>query len=267
MREFGGKVGVVTGAGRGIGFAVAAAMADRGMRVVLSDVDAARPQEVAGPLRDKGADAWGVVCDVSDAGQVDALAAATMERFGRVDLLCNNAGVVTGGPAWEIGLDQWRRVLGVNLWGVVHGVHSFVPLLLENPDGGHVVNVASMAAVVPWPGIAPYNVSKHGVLALSETLLGDLRAAGSTVGVSVVMPGRVATGIGLPSGAPAPEMDEEAEPGIISPDVVAAQIMTAVEEEQLYVFTHERMDQVAARFDAILGSPGGAPSGPVASLP
>jgi NAD(P)-dependent dehydrogenase (short-subunit alcohol dehydrogenase family) len=259
MREFGGRVGVVTGAGRGIGLAVAAAMADRGMRVVLSDVEAAHPAQVAEPLREGGADVVGVVCDVTDPEQVDALAATTMERFGRVDLVCNNAGVVTGGPAWEIGLDQWRRVLGVNLWGVIHGVRSFVPLLLENPDGGHVVNVASMAAVVPWPAIAPYNVSKHGVLALSETLLGDLRAAGSTIGVSVVMPGRVATGIGLPSGAPAPATNQDAEPGIISADAAAARIMAAVEEGQLYVFTHERLDQVESRFDAIIGRSRRAP--------
>jgi NAD(P)-dependent dehydrogenase (short-subunit alcohol dehydrogenase family) len=175
-------------------------------------------------------------------------------------VLCNNAGVVVGGRAWEIGLDDWRRVLGVNLWGAIHGVRSFVPLLLQNPDGGHVVNVASLAAVVPWPAIAPYNVSKHGVLALSETLLGDLRATGSTIGVSVVMPGRVATGIGLPSGAPAPDVDPDAEPGMLSAEAVAAQIMAAVEEDRLYVFTHtDRMNQVEARFDAILGRSEGAP--------
>jgi NAD(P)-dependent dehydrogenase (short-subunit alcohol dehydrogenase family) len=201
-----------------------------------------------------------MVCDVSDQAQVDALATRTTERFGRVDVLCNNAGVVVGGRAWEIGLDDWRRVLGVNLWGAIHGVRSFVPLLLQNPDGGHVVNVASLAAVVPWPAIAPYNVSKHGVLALSETLLGDLRATGSTIGVSVVMPGRVATGIGLPSGAPAPDVDPDAEPGMLSAEAVAAQIMAAVEEDRLYVFTHtDRMNQVEARFDAILGRSEGAP--------
>jgi NAD(P)-dependent dehydrogenase (short-subunit alcohol dehydrogenase family) len=260
MREFTGKAGVVTGAARGIGLALASAMAQRGMRVVLCDVAAAHPQRVAEGLRDGGAEVVGMVCDVSDPAQVDELATRTIERFGRVDLVCNNAGVVAGGRAWEIGLDDWRRVLGVNLWGAIHGVRSFVPLLLQNPDGGHVVNVASLAAVVPWPAIAPYNVSKHGVLALSETLLGDLRAVGSTVGVSVVMPGRVATGIGLPSGAPAPEIDEDAEPGILSAEVVAAQIMEAVEEERLYVFTHtDRMEQVEARFEAIVRGRSGAP--------
>jgi NAD(P)-dependent dehydrogenase (short-subunit alcohol dehydrogenase family) len=256
MREFTGKVGVVTGAGRGIGLAVVAEMARRGMRVVLSDVEAARPEHVAQGLRQGGTDVVGIVCDVSDPAEVDRLATRTMERFGRVDLVCNNAGVVAGGRAWKIGLEDWHRVLGVNLWGAIHAVRSFVPLLLENPDGGHVVNVASLAAVVPWPAIAPYNVSKHGLLALSETLLGDLRAEGSRVGVSVVMPGRVATGIGLPSGAPAPDFDAT-EPGVLSADAVAAEIMSAVEEDRLYVFTHpDRMEQVEARFDAIMGRPG-----------
>jgi NAD(P)-dependent dehydrogenase (short-subunit alcohol dehydrogenase family) len=256
MREFTGKVGVVTGAGRGIGLAVVGEMARRGMRVVLSDVEAARPEHVAQGLRQGGAEVVGMVCDVSDPAQVDRLATRTMERFGRVDLVCNNAGVVAGGRAWKIGLEDWHRVLGVNLWGAIHAVRSFVPLLLENPDDGHVVNVASLAAVVPWPAIAPYNVSKHGLLALSETLLGDLRAEGSRVGVSVVMPGRVATGIGLPSGAPAPDFDD-AEPGVLSADAVAVEIMSAVEEDRLYVFTHpDRMEQVEARFDAIMGRPG-----------
>ena len=114
-----------------------------------------------------------------------------------------------------------------------------------------------MASVSPAPGIGPYNVTKHGVLALSETLLGDLRAAGSTVGVSVVMPGRVATGIGLPSGAPAPDFDDQAEPGILRAEKVAEQIMAAVEEDRLYVFTQpDRLESVQARFDRILNKRG-----------
>jgi NAD(P)-dependent dehydrogenase (short-subunit alcohol dehydrogenase family) len=196
-----------------------------------------------------------MVCDVSDATQVEGLATRTVERFGRVDLLCNNAGIVAGGRTWDISLDDWRRVLNVNLWGAIHGVRSFVPLLLANADGGHVVNVASLAAVNPWPAIAPYNVSKGGLLALSETLLGDLRAAGSNVGVTVVMPGRVATGIGLPSGEPVPDYDLDVEPGMLRAEAVADQIMEAVEKERLYLFTHpDRMEQIEARFDAIIRS-------------
>jgi NAD(P)-dependent dehydrogenase (short-subunit alcohol dehydrogenase family) len=257
MKEVAGRVGVVTGAGRGIGLALVGAMAERGMRVVLSDVEAARPADVAAAIVAEGSDVVGVVCDVSDPAQVDELAARAIDRFGRVDLLCNNAGVVVGGRTWEISLADWRRILDVNLWGAIHTVRAFVPLLMGNPDGGHVVMVASLAAVDPWPAIAPYNVSKHGLLALSETLLGDLRAAGSAVGVTVVMPGRVATGIGLPSGAPVPDFDLDAEPGMLSAEDVAAQVMVAVAEDRLYLFTHpDRMERIEARFDAIVGRAG-----------
>jgi NAD(P)-dependent dehydrogenase (short-subunit alcohol dehydrogenase family) len=254
MRGLPGRVAVVTGAGRGIGLALARAMAARHMRVVLSDVEAARPDQAAAQLREEGADATGVVCDVSDPAAVDRLAGLTMDQLGRVDLLCNNAGIVAGGPTWELALDTWRRVLDVNLWGAIHGVRSFVPLLLQNPDGGHVVNVASLAAVTPVPGIAPYNVSKHGVLALSETLHADLRSAASEVGVTIVMPGRVATALGLPSGAPAADLPGQDEPGVLSAASVADQVMAAVEEDRLYLFTHpDRMVDVEERFEGILG--------------
>lgn len=254
MREFAGKVGVVTGAGRGIGQAMARALGQRGMRVVLCDLGAALPAQAAEALQRDGMDVVGIECDVRDPEQVEQLAAATLAHFGRVDLLCNNAGVVTGGPAWEIPLSGWRRVLDVNLWGVIHGIHTFVPLLIDNETGGHVVNVGSLASVTPVPGIAPYNVAKHGVLALSETLAADLQAAGSAVGVTVVMPGRVATGIGLPSGEPAADVSGDPDAGILTAEEVATKMMAAVEANQLYVFTHpERMEDVESRFAGILG--------------
>jgi NAD(P)-dependent dehydrogenase (short-subunit alcohol dehydrogenase family) len=259
VRDFSGKVGVVTGAGRGIGRAVARVLAQRGMAVVLSDVAAAQPARVAVGLFDGGPDALGVVCDVTDADDVSRLAELTMERFGRVDLLCNNAGVVSGGPTWEIPLDDWNRVLSVNLWGAIHCIHAFVPLMVDNESGGHVVNVASMAAVTPVRGIAPYNVSKHGLLALSETLHADLGAAGSSVGVTVVMPGRVATSLGAPSGEPDPASDPRNEAaavdaGVLTADAVAAQIVDAVERDQLYLFTHgDSIEYTAAHFSRILG--------------
>ncbi len=254
MKDFAGRVAVVTGAGRGIGLALADAMAARRMRVLLSDVEAAGPEDVADRLRAAGAEVVGAVCDVTQSAEVDDLAERALGTFGRVDLLCNNAGVVAGGRTWELPLTAWHRVLDVNLWGAIHTIRSFLPHLLENANGGHVVNVASLAAVTPVPGIAPYNVSKHGLLALSETLHADLRAAGSSVGVTVVMPGRVATGIGLPSGEPAPDVSEEDEPGIMTPDGVARRILAAVEDDQLYLFTHaDRMEDVEARFAWILG--------------
>ncbi len=259
MRDFSGKVGVVTGAGRGIGHAVARALAQRGMTVVLSDVAAAQPVRVAAALLDAGPEALGVVCDVTNADEVGRLADLTMERFGRVDLLCNNAGVVSGGPTWEIPLDDWNRVLSVNLWGAIHCIHAFVPLMVDNESGGHVVNVASMAAVTPVRGIAPYNVSKHGLRALAETLHADLRAAGSGIGVTVVMPGRVATSLGSPSGEPDPASDPgneaaAAEAGILTTGAVADQIVDAVERDQLYLFTHDdSIEYTAAHFSRILG--------------
>jgi NAD(P)-dependent dehydrogenase (short-subunit alcohol dehydrogenase family) len=254
MLDFAGKVGAVTGAARGIGRAVADEMGRRGMRVVVSDVAAARPADVARALRDEGIDAEGVECDVRDPEQVDHLAAQTVARFGRIDVLCNNAGVVTGGPTWEIPLTEWARVLEVNLWGAIYGIHAFVPRMLGNEEGGHVVNVASLAAVTPVRGIAPYNVAKHGLLALSETLAADLRAAGSTIGVTVVMPGRVATGIGLPSGHEAADVDGDPDAGILTAAAVASRVMEAVENDRLYLFTHpERMEDVETRFAQILG--------------
>src|SRR5262249_29519700 len=146
----------------------------------------------------------------------------TLDRFGAVHVICNNAGVIRTGRSWELSLEDWNAVLRVNLLGVVNGVRTFVPLLLASGTEGHVVNVASMAAVVPVPGIAPYNVAKHGVLALSDTLRMELRDSGAPIGVSVVMPGRVPTRLGR-----APEDPDEpapavagSEPGFVSATAV-----------------------------------------------
>lgn len=257
MKEFAGRVVVVTGSARGIGFAFARALLRRGMRVVVSDLGAAEPARAADELAGQveGADVVGVVCDVTDPSEVEALAHRALERHGRIDLLCNNAGIVAGGPTWEISLATWTHVLDVNLFGAIRSTHAFVPFLMENPEGGHVVNVASLAAVTSVPGIAPYNVAKHGLLALSETLSADLRAVGSRVGVTVVMPGRVATALGRPSGERDPDVSH-ADPGALSPDAVSERIVRAVEEDQLYLFTHpERMEDVKSRFAAITGQP------------
>jgi NAD(P)-dependent dehydrogenase (short-subunit alcohol dehydrogenase family) len=257
MKDFAGRVGVVTGSARGIGFALARALLQRGMHMVVSDVGAARPARAAEVLaaQVEGTDVVGVVCDVTDVSDVQALAHRALERHGRIDLLCNNAGIVAGGPTWSIPLATWRQVLDVNLLGAIHTTHVFVPHLMENPAGGHVVNVASLAAVTPVRGIAPYNVAKHGLLALSETLSADLEAAGSRVGVTVVMPGRVATALGRPSGEADPDASG-AEPGVLSPGAVSELIVRAVEDDQLYLFTHpERMGDVKARFAAITGQP------------
>jgi NAD(P)-dependent dehydrogenase (short-subunit alcohol dehydrogenase family) len=179
-----------------------------------------------------------------------------MTRFGAVHLVCNNAGILRSGRVWELSLSDWDAVLRVDLMGVVYGLRSFVPLLLASGEEGHVVNVASMASVVPVPGIGPYNVAKHGVLALSETLQAELDQMGAPIGVSVVMPGRVASRIGLGEGeeqgsaALAPTA-----PGVIEPAEVGRQVVAAVRQNRLYVFTHsERIAEARERFARITDS-------------
>jgi len=255
MEELAGRVAVVTGAASGIGLGIATAFAAEGMRVVVADVDAHRLERAAGGLRRDAAEVLAVPCDVGDPTAVDALAAATLDRFGTVHVVCNNAGVIRTGRTWELDLDDWDLVLRVNLLGVIHGVHAFMPVLLASGHDGHVVNVASMAAVVPVPGIAPYNVSKHGVLGLSDTLADELAAMDAPIGVSVVMPGRVRTRLGRPSDAPDDEPDASSEPGVLEPLEVGRQVVEAVRAGRRYVFTHpERVRDATARFARIVGA-------------
>ncbi len=205
--------------------------------------------------------------DVADADAVEALARAALVRFGAVHLIVNNAGIIRPGRTWELPLADWERVIQVNLLGVVHGVRTFVPLLLAaagRGEEGHVVNVASMAAVVPVPWIGPYNVAKHGVLALSETLQAELGAAGASVGVTVVMPGRVRTRLGRPRATP-PAMaattattraatggPPSPSPASWNPTRSGRQVVAAVREGRLHLFTHpERIPEVEARFARI----------------
>ena len=215
----------------------------------VADIDSERLEREAERLRSSGAQVEAVVTDVGDPDAVQALAERTMRRFGAVHLICNNAGILRHGRVWELPLSDWDAVLRVDLLGVIYGIRSFVPLLLASGEEGHVVNVASMASVVPVPGIGPYNVSKHGVLALSETLQAELAQMGASVGVSVVMPGRVATRIGQGQG---PSALAPTEPGVIEPAEVGRQVVRAVRHDRLYVFTHpERIAEARARFAGI----------------
>jgi NAD(P)-dependent dehydrogenase (short-subunit alcohol dehydrogenase family) len=254
VQELRDRVAVVTGAASGIGLGIAVAFASEGMQVMLADVDESRLHEEVERLRANGADVDSNVCDVGDPAAVDALADAALSRFGTVHVVCSNAGIVRPGRTWELPLEDWNAVLRVNLLGVLHGVRTFVPLILASGHDGHVVNVASMAAVVPVPGIGPYNVAKHGVLALSEALHAELRAAAAPIGVSVVMPGRVRTRLGQPPGSPEGAPASPPEPGVIEPSDVARHVVDAVRTDRLYVFTHpERIGDVEARFARILG--------------
>ncbi len=190
MRELAGKVAVVTGGASGIGRAMASRFVDAGMRVVIADVERSALDATSQQLG-----VVGIVTDVSDAASVHALADGVRDRFGTAHVLCNNAGVGGGGLIVDQTLADWQWVLGVNLWGVIHGLHAFLPMLTANPEGGHVVNTASVAGLLAGAGIGPYNASKFAVVAISETLSKELQMSGSKVSVSVLCPGYVRTNI------------------------------------------------------------------------
>ena len=236
-----GRVAVVTGAASGIGLAVAEAFLDEGMRVFLADVDEERLATEKQRLVTAGGDVEAQGVDVSDPDAVERLGAAVVQRFGALHVAVNNAGIVRGGRCWELPLEDWHRVVDVNLWGVVHGIRSFVPRILETGEEGHVVNTASMAAVIAHPGIGAYTATKHGVLGLSDVLRAELAEAGAPVGVSVVMPGMIKTGMNPI--------------GTVSTATVAANIVDAIIRSRPYVFTDEHSAaDVDARLRAILSA-------------
>src|SRR5262245_1822463 len=193
LTELEGRIAVVTGAASGMGRAFAQRFAEEGMRVVLADVERDALDRAVGELRAEGHDARGVPTDVSRRDAVERLAAQTLDAFGAVHLVCNNAGVegYLDGPIWEATDNDWRWTMGVNLWGVVHGVRTFLPIMLAQDADGHMVNTASMTAVVS--GRNMYAVSKHAVLALTETIHAQLVEREARVGVSALCPGMIAT--------------------------------------------------------------------------
>ncbi len=191
MEQLEGRVAVVTGAGSGIGRALARRFLGGGMQVVAADVE--RPAIEATVA---GTDALPVVCDVSDPDAVEALAATTYGRFGGAHLVCANAGVFQGGISWERSVEDWQWVLGVNLWGVIHTVKSFVPRMIASGDEGHVVVTSSMAGLACAAFSGPYQASKFGAYAVAESLAHDLQASGVPIGVSALCPGSVNTRIG-----------------------------------------------------------------------
>jgi NAD(P)-dependent dehydrogenase (short-subunit alcohol dehydrogenase family) len=254
MKDLKGKVAVITGAAGGFGRELAILCAAEGMKLVLADID---EKNIAGTvaLLPPGAEVVGVGCDVSRSESVKALADRTWAAFGATHLLFNNAGVSPVGPAWSATLEDWQWTLGVNLMGVVHGIHHFVPRMLEQGQEGHVVNTASVAGILSVPGSAVYCVSKHGVVTLSECLHHDLQLYRAKIGVSVLCPAFVNTGIkdsernrpaGLartnPLGKPFEAMMRKAvESGKLSAADVARQTLDAVKANRFYILTHPKI--------------------------
>jgi NAD(P)-dependent dehydrogenase (short-subunit alcohol dehydrogenase family) len=259
MKEFKAKVAVVTGAASGIGRGMAEAFAAAGMKVVLGDVEAPAVEETARSLRDAGADVHVVVMDVSKQDHVDELAKQTLRKYGAVHVVCNNAGVFVGyGESWKASLDAWNWIVGVNLMGVVHGLRTFLPIMIEQGDEAHVVNTASLGGLIAG-GVTLYGTTKFAVVGLSENLYLELKRGGLKPNISVLCPGFVDTKImdshrnrpsNFPDAAP-PEAGPVAEQvrefrrraadalkNAMSPREVGAKVLAAIREERFYILTH-----------------------------
>ena len=249
------KVAVITGAAGGIGLGMARAFAGVGMKVVLSDLDATRVEASAAALRAAGHDAIGVATDVSQRADVESLAGAVMDTHGRVDVVCNNAGVAVFSKISESTIEDWEWTLGIDLWGPIYGVKTFLPLIERNPEGGHINSTASVAGLIAASGAGPYNVAKHGVVALMATLERELRSSRSAVRASVLCPGAINTGIGANSVRQRRSVStaraQGSEPGRklgdkmasalatgMDPDQVGRLVLEAILEERFWIFTH-----------------------------
>ena len=241
VQELRDRVAVVTGAASGIGLAIAEAFVREGMRVSMADLDEDTLHAQAERLRAAGGEVLPLGLDVRDPDAVDRVGRVVSDHFGALHVAVNNAGVVNGGRSWDLSLEDWRRVIDVDLWGVIHGVRTFIPLILDAGEEGHVVNVASMASVLTLERLAPYTVAKHGVLGLTDVLRAELVALGAPVGASVVMPGMVRTAMNPI--------------GTLEPSVVAANVLDAIRRNRAYVFTDQQSKtEVERRLHAIVGA-------------
>ena len=232
---------VVTGAASGIGLAIAEAFIAEEMCVVMADFDEESLRSHTARLTGQGGAVLAVAVDVRDPEAVDRVGAAAVEHFGKLHVAVNNAGMVNGGYSWEIPLDDWHRLIDTNLWGVIHGIRAFVPRILASGEEGHVVNTGSMASVMALARLGPYTVAKHGVLGLSDVLRAELASLDAPVGVSVVMPGMIKTGMNPI--------------GTVSSATVAAYVLDAIRRGRSYVFTDDHStDDVEERLAAILSA-------------
>ncbi len=261
MKQFTDRTAVITGAASGIGLELARRAATEGMRLVLADIEFDKLEAAAAALHLPSERVLLRKTDVSQETEIAALADAAFSRFGGVHLLCNNAGVALTRVTWEHTSADWQWVLGVNLWSVIHGVHHFLPRMLTQEAPGHIVNTASAAGLLSTPGMSAYNVSKHGVVTLSETLYGELAAAQANVGVSVLCPAWVPTGIkdsararqdrfassdqvSAQSAAYTQRMDQAVDAGKLSAADMASAVFEAVAQDRFYVIPHRRINQV-----------------------
>lgn len=271
MKDFKDKVAVVTGAASGIGRAIADRCIHEGMRVVLADVDEPNLTKAETELRASGGMVFAVPTDVSKRSDVELLARRTLDAFGQVHLLFNNAGVAAGGTPWEATWNDWEWVIGVNLWGVIHGVKVFTPLMLAQNTECHIVNTSSAAGLIVGGGSAPYAATKHAVVALSESLYLSLQQRKSLVGVSVLCPGLVRTNIANTEQHRPAEL-ANAEPLALTPEMqagqaafraalaastpppeVAGKVFDAIQNERFYVLTHpEWIEVIRLRTDNLL---------------
>lgn len=268
MNEVRGKVAAVTGAASGLGRAMALAFAREGMHVALADVEEKGMSETRNQVLALGVQSFAMRVDVSRSQEVDAFAERTVHELGGVHVACNNAGVAVSGAVWENSEDEWRWILDVNLWGVIHGVRAFAPRLLAQNEG-HIVNTASVAGLISPPGMGAYCVTKHAVVTLTESLHQDLRERGSAVGASVLCPAYVPTGISDSERNRPPDLrvgEKSSErlakeamlrkavaAGRLSADDVARAVVAAVKANRFYVLTHPAIKgAVRARMEDVL---------------
>lgn len=270
MKEFKGKVAVITGAASGIGRGIAERCVNEGMKLVLADINDANLAKAENELKALGGTVLGVRTDVSKRSDVEQLARRTLDAFGQVHLLVNNAGIGAGGSPWEATWNDWEWSIGVNLWGVIHGVKVFTPLMLAQKVECHIVNTASAGGLVVGGASAPYSVTKHGVVALSESLYLTLQRQGAPIRVSVLCPGLVRTNIiNGEQNRPASlknepvEMSPERRAGLdflkaameaaMPPRQVADIVFDAIKNEKFYILTHpEWMEVIQMRTDSLL---------------
>jgi NAD(P)-dependent dehydrogenase (short-subunit alcohol dehydrogenase family) len=260
MENLSGKVAVITGGASGIGFATAKALAAKGAKIVIADIEATALDKAVAALSSSGAKAEGVVCDVANLASVQNLAEKSFSKMGAVHIVFNNAGVAINGHIAQMKHSDWEWIIKVDLWGPIHGVEAFLPRLIEQKQGGQIVFTSSIAGLVPTEGLGTYAVAKYGVVALAETLRREVRQ--HNIGVSVLCPLRVETNIGssernrtadFGGAAATPRAPAQTSSNIVmagevmKPDEVATKVVDAIIANRLYILPHEESRELIRR--------------------